>query len=294
MTSDLPTSLLCAAAAALFLTGAVLAAEGDTGVAPAAVAAPPPEAASPAVPPPKRPDFEGAVGLVFNHSPTYSGAKDNKTSVIPGLFLRWGRVSLSTNGGFVSRSNDDIERGLNTTLVRSDTVRLGVTLRFDNGRQDSSDPALVGVHEVRRTLRARLGARWTPAPGWQLGSALSVDALGRGGGALVDVGISREWPLMPRVSWSLGGGLAWGDARYMRTHFGITPEDTLTSTYALYQPGSGLRDVSLSARIRFELGPRWIGYAGVATSRTLGPARDSPLTSGSSGKLFNAGLAWRF
>ena len=260
-------------------------------LAAAALAQEPP----PAIEAAPRPPFEGAMGLQLNNSPQYQGSDLRKTRLIPGLYLRWGRFSLATSGNFVTRQDDEVVRGVGAELVQRPDLRVSLGLRYDPGRKTSASTDLSQLDEVRRTVRGRLSAVWQPAREWRLGAGWSNDLLGRGGGALVDFGVAREFRLAPRTEWSLGANVSWGDERYMQGRFGISPQAAARSGKAAYVPGGGWRDASLSTQWRHEIDKRWTTWAGASVSRLIGPGvLDSPLTVQPTQTTLGAGFAWRF
>jgi outer membrane scaffolding protein for murein synthesis (MipA/OmpV family) len=237
---------------------------------------------------------EGAIGLLINHSPTFPGAGDFKTRIRPAGFIRWGRVTISGAGGFTTKREDDVERGLDTELVRRDNLRASVALRFDNGRLETDSPYLAGMGKIRKTVRARLGVRYDIDRNWQVVAATSLDILGHGGGASADLSLGRSWRLTPKTEWIMGTGISMGNARYMQAWHGVTPEQSAASGYPVYEPGAGLRSVGLSGTLRSEFAHRWAGFAGFGYSHALGAAADSPLTRGKNALQFTGGVAWRF
>ena len=239
-------------------------------------------------------DWEGAVGLIAHHSPNYLGASASRWHLNPGLFLRFGRFSITTSGGFVTRRNDLVERGLTAELIQRDDFLLSLSARFDGGRDAGSDTALTGLPDLRPTVRARLSAVVNLSPAWRWSAAVSPDLLGRGGGVLVDTGLTYEWPLAPRLKAQIGLGTTWADRAYAQSYFGITPAQSQASGHAAYSARAGLRDVSANAGLRIDLGPRWIGFAGVSARALQGPSLASPLVQQRSDWSANGGLAWRF
>jgi len=256
------------------------------------------EAESPAEPPPipfKDWKWEGAIGPVVSVSPDYSGASTRKTSLTPGFYLRYGRLTVSNTGGFVTRrNNDDIFRGLGLDLKRDDRLRFNVALRIDNGRKSADTRGLEGVEDVRRTLRARFSATWQIDPAWKLGSGLSVDLLNRGGGSVVDLGLSHDRRWGTSTTWTLSAVASAGDARYMRSWYGIDAPASAASGRALYVPGAGLRDVGFGTGWRTEIGQDWIVLWGGSVGRLLGPAARSPLTNSARQWGTSVGVARRF
>ncbi len=238
--------------------------------------------------------WEGAIGLVVNHSPNYLGAANGSWNVNPSLFLRFGRFSVTSNGGFAKRRNDEAERGVTAELVRTERWLLRLSGRLDGGRAAGSDEAFSGLPDIRATLRARLSVVQQLGNGWRLSAGLSPDLLGRGGGIMADAGITHEWRVAPGMVANVGLGGNWADRRYHQSYFGITPSQSLSSGYRVYTPSAGLRDLNASAGLRIDLGPHWVAYTGVGANQLQGQALDSPLTRRRAGWSANGGLAWRF
>jgi outer membrane scaffolding protein for murein synthesis (MipA/OmpV family) len=259
-------------------------------------AAPAPSPASPAASaaaPAER--WEGAIGPQFGFAPEYSGATRRHLSVTPGFYLRYGRLSISNSGGFVTRRRaDDVFRGLGLDVVNSDKVRVNFALRLDNGRRSSVSDKLAGIHDVRRTVRVRSSATWQLGEGWKAAAGWNADLLGHGGGNIIDLAIGHDRRLTARTVWNVSAGLNWADGRYLRSYYGVTPEESAATGYAAYQPGSGLRDVAVSTGFRTEINERWMTLYGGSIGKVMGPAAASPLTTSTRQWALNAAVAWRF
>ena len=266
--------------------------------APASAASAPEPAASAAKPEPvpfKDWKWEGAVGPVVNLAPDYSGASTRKVSFTPGFYLRYGRLTASNVGGFVTRRNtDDIFQGLGLDLKRDDNVRYNATLRIDNGRKSADVRGLEGLDDIPRTLRARLSATWQVAPAWKIAGGLNVDLLQRGVGNVLDLGATNDRRWSESTTWSLGAVVTAGDAKFMRSWYGVSENGSAATGKPVFQPGAGLRDVNFSSGWRTEIGRDWIVLSGFSVGRLLGPAAASPLTTSVSEWRVYAGVAWRF
>lgn len=239
-------------------------------------------------------NIDGAVTLGVQRGPDYLGARDSGISVRPGFYLRWGRVSVSSSGGWAARRQRDEISGLGIDLASSDTYDVTLGLRVDSGRSDSDSPALAGMGDVKRTIRARVGATWRFAPAFELGASWTIDAFGRGGGNLGELRLKHEWPLSQRLALSSGAAVFLAGDRYLQTYFGVTPEQSARSGYAVYTPKLGLRDVQVYTSLKFELNDDWVLTGGPGFNRVLGPAARSPLTQRRTSWNFSAGAGYRF
>ena len=240
------------------------------------------------------PKFEGAAGLILQYKPAFSGSSDFKLKPQLAGFLRYGRFTITGAGGFTTKRQDEVDRGVDAELVRRDSVRVNLSLRFDGGRKESDSSQLAGMGDIRPTVRGQVTLRWKPVPEWELSAGTSVDVLIRVGGYLLSAGAARTFVIDGRQRVILGAGVSGAGDRYLQAWYGVTPEQSAASGYAVYTPREGLRDMAASATYRIEINPQWAAFAGGSASRLLGPAAESPLTRQRNGWALNAGIARRF
>jgi len=244
-------------------------------------------------PQPRR-TWDAAIGFVGGYAPEYAGSSRWAGSIKPGGWLRIGRVSIASRSSFVVRNNEPVAGGgLRVDLSPNERLRVGLGLRHDGGRKESDSVDLKGLGDVRRTVRLRLGASYPLDGGPRLGASVSVDALGRGGGETGDVNVSRGFPLAPDLNASLGAAIGLGSARHMQAYYGVTEEQSARSGYPVYTPGAGLRDVSLSAGLRWYFARDFVAFGGVSASRLVGPAAASPLVRERNSWGLSLGMAYR-
>ena len=239
--------------------------------------------------------WDASIGMVGSYAPEYAGAERSRFRVGPGFYVRWGRFSFATRSGFASRSAEPGGRGgLRIDLSPSERWRVGLGLRYDFGRQETSSEAQRGLGDVPSTLRVRLGTSYRLDDGWSVGGSLTVDAFGRGGGNQGDVSVGKAWALTPATSLAAGLAVGFAGDRYMQSYFGVTPEQAARTAYPVFEPGSGLRDLSVSLSARTELDHPWALFYGASASRLLGPAAASPLTRQTTSWGVHAGVVYRF
>lgn len=243
---------------------------------------------------PQETKFEGVIGLTLGYRPEYSGASNHVVKLTPGLFIRYGRFTLSNVSGFVTRRADDVVRGLGVDLLSSEQVRVSLALRFDAGRSESTSTALQGQGDVKPTVRTRAAVTWKLGGPWRVGAAWSLDALGRGGGSFGDVSAGWEHPFGHGSTLLMGTSLSLASDRYMQTYYGISPQQALNNGRAVYTPDAGLRDLAVFVNVRHNLGTDWTVLGGASATRLLGPAAASPLTASRSNWGISTSLGRRF
>ncbi len=255
---------------------------------------PPAPAADEGVPPSAQRSWDAAIGGVLVYAPDYAGSDSQRLRLTPGFYVRYGRISLATRSGFRSAGDPGERAGLRLDLSPSDRLRFAVGLRYDAGRQESSSEALRGLGDVPSTVRVRAMGSYKLGDGWSTGSAVLLDALGRGGGWQADVSVGREMRYSAETTWSVGAALAFAGDRHMQTYFGVTEEQAARTGYPAYQPPWGLRDASAFVNARTQLGGPWHMFYGANISRLLGPAAASPLTLQPNAWGLSGGLVYRF
>jgi outer membrane protein len=246
------------------------------------------------LPPPKDRDWVVVLGMIASTGPEYPGAQRQGSGLTPGFFLRYKRLTVTNRSGFAPRTTDNAVRGLGLDLNTSGRFRANLGLRFDGGRKESSNVAYAGLGNIEPTVRARVGGSWLLDDGWRIAASWNMDAFGRGGGNYGDLGFAHELTVSPHTNWSWGASVSAANERYLRTYYGITPEQSARSGYAEYAPHAGLREVGAFVNLRSDLSSRWVLIAGAGVTRLMGPAAASPLVLKRNGWGANVGLAWRF
>lgn len=247
-----------------------------------------PPAAAPQTPPL---GLSGSVGLGVASVPRYEGSPNRRTALAPDLTFSyrttdWGHVDLDRNG-------------LSWTFYDRNDLRGGVLLTGDGGRKDkntsgadfaSGDDRLRGMGEIRASAEAGVLVGWGP-----LGLTYHK-SLGQRGhrGAQVDLSATLPIPVTEAFAISLSAGATWADQRYMQAYFGVTPEQSAASGYAVYTPRAGLRKVDLGIGAEYTLAPAVKLRANVGASTLGGDAKDSPIVARKTGAVGYVGLYYLF
>lgn len=235
------------------------------------------------------------LGGSLNSSPDYGGSSHRDTKLSPLYALQYGRVRFSTGGagGLLNFGIDVAGPGASAELKTSGKVKLGASLRIDNGRKPSDSPDLAGLPEIRRTVRGRLYAATEITTRWTASASVSQDLLGRGGGALATLDLGYALATSPRTTWTASAGASFGDGTYMRSYYGVTPAASATSGLPAFDAGAGARDLHFGLGVTSAFTPRWIGFASLGASRLLADAAASPLTHHRDAVSASVGIGYR-
>lgn len=78
---------------------------------------------------------------------------------------------------------------------------------------------------------------------------------------------------------SIGPRLRWGDNDYMDAYFGVSPEVSIQTPLATYNPGSGIYAVGGTAGLRLDIGGGFAIHGYGRYDRLVGDAADSPIVT---------------
>jgi outer membrane scaffolding protein for murein synthesis (MipA/OmpV family) len=235
------------------------------------------------------------VGANLQFAPEYAGADRQELKLRPLWALQYGRVRISTSGAssVLGFGADAPGPGASADLIKKDRFKLSLALRLDHGRRSSDSPDLAGLPDIRQTLRGRLGASYALDAHWTTAASISQDLLGRGGGAVGALDLGYKDRLTDSTHWSAGAGIAFGNARYMQSYFGVADGALRPPGLPSFAPGAGLRDVHTGLGLMTAITPSWVAFGGVGYSTLLGGAASSPLTKSRNSWSASIGMAWR-
>ena len=241
------------------------------------------------------PEARWFLGAAMVNTPEYSGSDKQVLKARPLLAARFGRWRFSTAGAgaLLDFGGAAAGPGASAELVETERLRLGLSLRVDSGRRSVSSDYLRGLPDVERTLRGRLYASYRLGAHWNAAASVSQDLLGRGGGAVAGFGLGYTQRLGQRTELSAGTGVDVGDARHMRSYFGITPEQAVATGLRAYTPGAGAKNVHTGLLITTAFDRDWIMFIGGGTSRLVGDAALSPLSRSTSAWGLSMGIGYR-
>ncbi len=211
-------------------------------------------------------DGAGIVGAVVISAPEYAGSDERRVLVLPSFDYRW------KNGWFAGLTN-----GIGYALPSRPDLQYGLRVTADLGRKESRSDALAGMGSVQPRAEAGAFFNYLPTREIFLTSSLRYGAGNDYDGMQIDLGAGYATQLAPQ--WRVAAGVAATlvNAAYMQAFFGVTPQQSASSGYAVYSPGAGFRDVRVNASLTYSIDARWSLTGGVTVSSLQGDARDSPI-----------------
>jgi outer membrane scaffolding protein for murein synthesis (MipA/OmpV family) len=209
----------------------------------------------------------GSVGAVVVDTRQYQGSDENRFMLLPKLDYQWG------NGWFAGTTN-----GLGVNLSSRPDLAYGLRLTADLGRAQNRSSALNGMGDI--DAKPEFGGFFNYAldRSTVLTSSLRYGSGNNANGLLIDVGATYGRELAPQ--WRLGLRVAatFANADYQQAYFGVDAAQALTSGYAAYSPGAGIRDVRAGASVMYSLNANTMIITAVSLSSLQGDANSSPLT----------------
>jgi outer membrane scaffolding protein for murein synthesis (MipA/OmpV family) len=220
--------------------------------------------------------------------PTFPGASDLGFVAYPTGSIRRADAKVHFS------SPDD---GLGFALYETGVLRAGVVARYQQGRYLSDDRRLFGIRD----------AKWAIEPGvfaeiWAVPETLRARFELRRGfhgheGVVGNFGLD----LVQRLgSWTFSAGprVAFADAEYMKSYFGVTAQDAAWNPrVAPYKPNGGVKGYGAAGAITYKFNESWSATGYASYERLAKPAADSPIVK-SFGKRdqvgFGATLSYSF
>jgi outer membrane scaffolding protein for murein synthesis (MipA/OmpV family) len=228
-------------------------------------------------------DGEGRAGLALIAGSKYLGSDERRYLLFPAVDYRW------KNGWFAGVGN-----GIGYRFSSSPQFQYGLRLAADFGRKEHRSDALRGLGDIH--ARPEAGAFFNVHASRELSFSSSL-RYGSGNdrkGALLDLGAHYGLQIAPQ--WRLGGSLSttYANRDYMQGYFGITPQQSAASGYAVSELGAGVRDVRLGASLTYIINMDWAVTTAVSATSLLGDAKRSAIVRDSTPVTGVLALGYRF
>jgi MipA family protein len=236
------------------------------------------------------PDDYILLGAAVRTRPAYDGSLSQRTDLVP-VIRYYGQP------WFARTTQGILEGGLHWELGSG--LATGFQLAYEEGRK-SSESAFLSDHNFTDDVDpgASLGAHleWDtkigPAPIFLL--ARYRQNLDADRGSLLDLRLNVGVYGSGRAIVALFGEATWGSSKANGAFYGVTPAQSAASGFAVYQPGSGLRHVSLGVIGSYDVSRHWTLVGALQQRWLQDDVARSPLAEERQSIYANAGIAYRF
>lgn len=134
---------------------------------------------------------------------------------------------------------------------------------------------LAGVEDVKAALELGLGLHHT-TENWQVFGQLRYGVIGHRAWT-GEIGANAIWRDPGGLVLHAGPRVEFGDTRFMRTYFGVTPGEASASGLAAYRPGRGAYSVGFEIGAYQPVSADWGVTASLRYDRLRGDAAGSPI-----------------
>ena len=204
------------------------------------------------------------AGFITLNAPRYQGSDEQKTSVVPGIFLQ------ASNGLFADPFN-----GVGYVFEPAGSLVYGMRANLETGR--SVEDALPGFDKIKSRLNPGVFANYAVNEQLTLKSALRMGLGDAGDGSLLNLGATYKLYNANFVSVNLNTSVKFGSSSYMQSYFGVSPTQSAASGLAAYQPAAGLAMAQVGLTAGFPISREIYIFSSASVQRLLGDAANSPI-----------------
>jgi len=223
------------------------------------------------------------IGLGAKIEPDYIGA--DGTHIAPMFKVN---VARGMNQFKFSAPDD----GPSIAVVSSNGFSFGPTLNLESKRKESDVGAPVG--RVKATIEAGAFAQYEADDSWRIRGDLRKGLNGHDG-LVGSVGADKIWRDGDKYVFSIGPRVLWGDSKYERAYFEVTPAAALATGLPVYRPSSGVHAVALASELNYQFNDRFGMFGFGRYERLVGDAAKSPIVREfGSRNQFSAGIGLNY
>ena len=223
------------------------------------------------------------IGLGAKIEPDYIGA--DGTHIAPMFKVN---VARGMNQFKFSAPDD----GPSIAVVSSNGFSFGPTLNLESKRKESDVGAPVG--RVKATIEAGAFAQYEADDSWRIRGDLRKGLNGHDG-LVGSVGADKIWRDGDKYVFSIGPRVLWGDSKYERAYFEVTPAAALATGLPVYRPSSGVHAVALASGLNYQFNDRFGMFGFGRYERLVGDAAKSPIVREfGSRNQFSAGIGLNY
>lgn len=220
--------------------------------------------------------------------PAFDGAKTYQLNPLMIANAEWRGVGLEVRG-----------LGARVDLLADSRVQVGPVFNFRGNRDSAEDGSgrVKRLNDVDSSIEVggyvgyRFGGDRTGQGEVALDLTVTKDVGGGHEGLIGTAQASYAAYRSQRFFLNVDAQASFADKKYMRTFFGVTPQEAAVSGLAAWRPDSGIRDAGAGITAGYQFNERWGLIARAGATHYLGDAADSPVVDEGSKIQAVGGLA---
>ncbi len=221
-------------------------------------------------------DWTFRAGASVLTLPKYPGAKKMRVVAFPDFELRYKDLLFA-----------DPIRGLGFDLRPADGLELRASLGLaPDVRRAKDESRFEGLKDIKATAALNLGATYKFGDAFVESTLRSRLGSDDRRGTTVEGVLGYNLVAMPATQLGVGLSFKAMDARYARTFFGVTAEQSAASGLPAYTAGSGLNSAGVFAQVTHQIDKDWFVSSHIESLRLRGDAASSPFTQKKQQVLF--------
>ncbi len=208
------------------------------------------------------------VGLSTVSAPKYEGSSKSVSRIMPFFNLKYKNITFNP------------VMGLNINFLDNEDWLLGYGLGFNFGKDPESDVNLKGLKKVNSTFEPKLKAKYKNKY-YSITSEISYDLLKRGHkGTYLKTSFNTGFPLIKLKTFIIPSfSFTYADKTYLNNFFGVDVGENLSSGYSKYNLKSGIKNISASLMVIYNLNDRISINSNLIYKKLVGQVANSPLVS---------------
>lgn len=170
---------------------------------------------------------------------------------------------------------------------------LGVSAGLEVGRDEDDDVSLVGLGNIDDTWELRLDLAYLFTDQLTLGAR--VMTAGADKDKVYFLAAIYQIPLQSqKFELTLRSDISWGSRQHLQTEFGVTPQQSNSSGYSVYEPEAGLKSIGAAISGKYQISSRWFSYGEIAYEKYDSAGSDSPFADNDYDVEGEWGIGYRF
>ena len=227
-------------------------------------------------------DWTVKIGAMGMYKPAYEGSDDYKSHGRPLIDIAW-RDTFFLNP----------YKGLGGYFLNSNNMRLGASMAYAFGRDESDSNDLAGLGDIDAGATANALFEWK-SQNLKFDARYQRQIIGEDTGFQAHARLGYRLRMGKKTMLMPSAQITFSDSEYMARYFSVSPAQSAASGHSEYDAGPGLKSIKIQIMAVHRLGRRWGAQVMASYALLIGDAADSPIVKNEGQCLFGVGLSYTF